>query len=396
MTKEKLLEAFPMRRIEPFDGMAVTAEVWQNAHEYHNQQRRFHNMLSHGSGIVTGLEVIASDPPDSTVYVLPGVATDQAGQVIVLQQPLTFDIAKAEGYLYVLITFGESSAKDEGFDQHGEEKAPYIHSGFSLEVVSTLPDTPFVELARIDRKGRESTLSDAADVAFPGQNQIDLRFRKYVGAVQKESYCLAVCYAGGVADKRHGRGLSRLAQTISRLAWMSRPDHLDIWVDDGVRLDAKVSRDRYVLLYLVGQGAFHLSQEEMKALYAYWQGGGTVLFESCRRDAPEGKSPADPSFFDALSSFGIKLEPVKPGHSLLSEPFLFAAPPAGFEARGEPVVNVGDGIIFSSHDYGCLWQGERHNAVPTREDIRAALEWGANMIHYAVARHKPAYKPQEG
>lgn len=396
MTKEKLLEAFPIRRIEPFDGMAVTAEVWQSAHEYHNQQRRFHNMLSHGSGIVTGLEVIASDPPDSAVYVLPGVAIDQAGQAIVLQQPLTFDIGKAEGYLYVLITYGENSVKGDGTDQPDEEKIPYVLSGPNLEVTPTLPDTFYVELARIDRNGRESPLSDTADVARPGQNQIDLRFRKYVGAVQRESYCVAVCYIGGAADKWHGRGLSHLAKAISQLAWTSRSDYFDVWVDDGVRLDERVSSGRYVLVYLVGEGAFHLSQEEMKALYAYWQGGGTVLFESCRRDTPEGGTPADSSFFDALTSFGIKPEPVKSSHQLLDEPYLFAAPPAGFESRGAPVVYAGDGIIFSSYDYGCLWQGERRDTVPTREDIRAALEWGANMIHYAVARSKLPQGQQKG
>ena len=51
--------------------MAVTAQVWEEAHEYHRQQLRFHALLSHRPGILAGLEVIASQPPGSRCTCCP-------------------------------------------------------------------------------------------------------------------------------------------------------------------------------------------------------------------------------------------------------------------------------------------------------------------------------------
>ena len=69
-----VIEVFPTRRIKPFDGMAVTAGVWGEAHDYHRRRLAAHELLWHGAGIVAGLEVVASDPPDSAVYISQGVA----------------------------------------------------------------------------------------------------------------------------------------------------------------------------------------------------------------------------------------------------------------------------------------------------------------------------------
>ena len=88
MSTEDLLKIFPDKWIKPVDGLAVTAEVWEEAHDHHRQGQRFHAILHHGSGVITGLEVMASDPPDTSVYILPGVAVDPAGQTIVLPQPV--------------------------------------------------------------------------------------------------------------------------------------------------------------------------------------------------------------------------------------------------------------------------------------------------------------------
>ena len=74
MDKNEQLQVLPTTRIKPVDGMAVTADVWEEAHDYHLRSGRGHAALLHGSGIVAGLEVIASDPADTAVYIKPGVA----------------------------------------------------------------------------------------------------------------------------------------------------------------------------------------------------------------------------------------------------------------------------------------------------------------------------------
>jgi hypothetical protein len=52
---EDLIQKFPTKRISPFDGMSVTADVWAEEHEYHRQRHQLHARFSHGAGILTGL-----------------------------------------------------------------------------------------------------------------------------------------------------------------------------------------------------------------------------------------------------------------------------------------------------------------------------------------------------
>ena len=86
----------------------------------------------------------------------------------------------------------------------------------------------------------------------------------------------------------------------------------------------------------------------------------------------------------------MDLEPgaLPPGHRLLADPYLFAAPPPGFETGEKAEVSVSDGVIFSTYNYGLLWQGEVRGGVPSREQIRTAMEWGGNIVAYAAARRK--------
>jgi hypothetical protein len=76
----------------------------------------------------------------------------------------------------------------------------------------------------------------------------------------------------------------------------------------------------------------------------------------------------------------------------LNRPYLFAAPPAGFETQGSPKLMMSDGVIFSTHLYGLLWQGERRGRLASREEIRSAIEWGANIMTYAVERRRTGGK----
>src|SRR6185436_18305260 len=103
-----------------------------------------------------------------------------------------------------------------------------------------------------------------------------------------------------------------------------------------------------------------------------------------------GKNKADAAFMDMLGSFGVKLADLATGHELLNSMVLFAVQPSGFETAGAPSVQVADGIVFSGADYGCLWQGEKRGGMPSREEIRAATEWGANIMAYAAQRRAKA------
>ena len=363
------LQNFPSKRIEPVDGMAVTAEVWQEAHDYHRLQQQYHALWYHGAGIVGGLEVTASDPPDSSVVIRPGAALDGQGRTIILPEATAFDVGQAQGRLYLLLTYDES-APQAGDSQDGPR---YVHARFAIEARPALPDTPAVELARIRRQDRNAPITDAQDPARPTANEIDLRFRRRVGAAPQTVVTLAVCYTAG-GNRAHGRGAANLARALRR-------GGRQVWVDDDLPLSDELAE--YSLLCLVGRDAFQLNRDEMNALYAYLQGGGTCFIESCRREG-EGDPAADAAFADLLASMGVQLEPLLPDHPLLTEPYLFAAPPPGFETEGQ--IRVGGGVVFSTFDYGCLWGAVRRDRPPSREEIRAAMEWGANLVAYADRR----------
>lgn len=372
MSLQELIKNFPIKRIKPLPGMAVTADVWEEAHQYHRQYQGYLTLLSHGAGIVAGLEVIASDPPDTSVYVLPGVAIDPAGQVIVLPQPIAYDIGHdIEGAIHLLISYNESQPRTDNGDQ--KEGGPlYIRTEFSITAQTTLPDEPRVELAQIWRSSREAVFKDASVPAAPGPNEIDLRFRREVGAPPEIE--VAVSYLGNVSDKKQGQGMNFLAQAINQTG----RDY--VRVEDDIKIGPSLLTKS--LVYLVGQGRFELDQNEMTGLRNYVRRRrGTLLIESL-------DSQAEDSFQNFLSDKELAVEVIPSGHPLLTQPHLFSTPPIGFETHGSPKLLVGDGVIFSTHSYGLLWQGQRRGGPASREEIRTAMEWGSNIITYAAGRRR--------
>lgn len=367
-----LLEKYPLKRINPFDGMAITAQVWQEAHNFHQQSHSFLTMLSHGPGIVAGLQVIASDPPDTSVYILPGVAIDPAGQVIVLPQPVSYDIGDdLAGPLYLLIGYHESRPRPANGSQI-EGEPLYVQAEFSITAQSEIPDAPRVELARVMRSSRTSLFKDARNPAAPGPDEIDGRNRRHVGALPAAS--IAVCYLGRVEIKKHGRGASFLAQTINHLG------RSFVQVADDVPLGPGLLT--HSLVYLVGQGEFSLDPGEMNGLRNYVRRRrGTLFIESL-------DSQAEAAFWKFLREKELQPDLVTSDHPLLCQPYLFAMPPIGFEGRNEPKLLAGEGVIFSTYNYGLLWQGERRSGPAEREDIRAATELGHNIVAYALSRQR--------
>ncbi len=382
MTRQDLIRAFPIKRISPDDGMAVTRDVWETAHNYHRQRQQLYDSFSHGAGIVTGLAVEARDEPDSSVCIRPGIAVDSKGQVIVLPDEIKrYNFEEADGLLYLLLSYAETQPEhDAGRDEEGDPK--YIYAKYSIGMSDQAADASSVELARIRRHGANAAIVNAQNPDHPGPNEIDLRFRRVIEASPQEVATVAVCHLGEGTAERHGRGVNYLARAVQHFS------SYRAWVDLNVALAPGL--EYYTLVYLVGQGTFDLTPEEMRILYDYVVGGGTLLIESCRRESDDRDPPADAVFDSLLNTLGFKLTDLTPPHPLLLKPFLFAAPPLGFETLETPGVRAGDGVIFSTCDYGCLWQGKRRQITASREDIRAALEWGTNVVTYALDRRRRA------
>ena len=391
MNSPELFKQFPVRRLKPYDGMVVTAEVWGEAHDFHREQLRYHNLLHHQLGILTGLEVIASDPPDSSVYIQPGIAVDSAGHTIIVLEALSFDLGAAQGPLYLRLGYDESQprADDSGMTSLTDpaDVMLFVRAQYDLEAGDAPPDLsgPYIELARLHRQRADSVITNAKDAILPGTDEIDLRFRREVGRKTAPTVRLAVCYADK-ADaphaKQHGRGALQLARMLRHQG------NYRAWVDDPVTLTSGADLSPYTLVYLIAQDTPQLDSDEMTVLYTYLQNGGTLLLEACRKTAT-AESVAT-AFIEMLSSFGVKVVDLPSDHSLLCEPHFFAVPPVGYDSVGTSSIKVSDGVIVSTYDHGCVWQGERKGQPATREEIRAAHEWGINLVTYALARRQAA------
>jgi hypothetical protein len=375
MTDQKLLQEYPGKRIKAEDGLAVTAQVWEEAHSFHRQRQRLHTHLLHGVGIVCGLEVYASDPPDPIVHIMPGIAVDPQGEMIVVSDPVHYNLGPASGYVYLVLTYGESSPiRDTPVGP------AYVSDQYSIEVSSQPEGHGGVVLARI-RREREAPLSNPSNPELPGWNEIDPRFRRELKLAQPAAPAsIAVVYPPGQGGMSGGHGAARLARALN-LAGKS------ISIDEDVPLSTDLSR--YDLVYFAARDAFQLSREQMNHLYTYLGQGGTVFMDCCLKEAESGAAAAA-SYMDLAASFGIELQEIQPGHALLSQPHLFGLPPAGCADMEQSRLLVGGGIFISEMDYGCLWNGERSSGPARREEIRSAEEWGENILAYAVQRKKEA------
>lgn len=375
----EMLRLFPLKRIKPVDGMAVTADVWEEAHDYHRNLMRYHALFQHGTGIVTGLEVIARDPADELVYVLPGIAIDSVGRTILMAEPFAYNFEQGEGTLYLLLTHQEGRPQNSS----GREDAPhYVMSGYGLEAVSQRPSTPFVELARIERSAADAPILNAAEYAHPQVNQIDLRYREEIGAQESAPITIGVAKLRNASDQEH-RGIGILARSLRQQG------RRRVWAD--MTISSLGELDRYALIYMMIDDPELFNQAgneeyETKVLYEYLHNGGTILVEMAG-DTTEMKGARFAAMTRQIATvFGVYLAEVEGGHPLLEAPHFFTALPDCSRSDGIGKVAEGGGLIISTCGLGRLWAGQGTHGPVGREAIRSAMELGDNILTYSIER----------
>jgi hypothetical protein len=365
MKDNSALSLFPKTRIKPYDGMSITADVWAQAHEEHRKARQAHDVLFHGPGIITGLEVQANDPPDQYVFISPGAAVDEAGNVIVLDEPVAYDFGeKAEGLLYLLLGHGERESG--GVDKDVRQ----IHSEFVIAARSSLPKRPTVELARVRISEAGKPLCNPENAAHPAIGELDLRFRAQVGPQARRKVHIGLCAFGReVEDIRAGWRF--LATEFERSATYS------LLVDGGLLASAELTG--YDLVYLSAKGAFNPDGAAVKSLQAYLKQGKILFAEALDEQAEK-------SFAKLFEQLGQKTSPLAANTPLLETPFLFAEPPLGANPGS---LQVGKQIVFSTSGYSLAWAGKLPFEARSRADIRNAHEWGVNLIQYCLRVSSP-------
>ena len=374
--------------IRPFNELPVDAEIWRQAHNHHHQHRFLHALAAHRPGVVTGLEVVVSQTRERTVVVAPGVAIDPEGQTVVLSEPVVLPIEAARGNFYITLSFLRTSDRNSAVTVGGGQQYYREVEGRSLTPAKELPKTPYLELARIYCSSGEKPIKDAANPSAPGNDEINQLFRPisfphcYADTSVGELPYLPKTTASPWNPNRSG--LWNLLREGS-----GRGFHLGFSVPLNLKALASgegASGPLPSLLYVAGcQGFQPLGDAEVEGLKQFLSGGGLLFGE-----AGQGNEEFSAGFQELAGKLGAKLKKVGKNDPLLTAHYVFSAPPPGARAEGDLLADLETGIVFSTYDYGAAWQGELDHpeGADARERIRAAQEFGLNIVAFAAGRRR--------
>ncbi len=364
----------PLSRLIPHEGLVIDVATWNAAHDYHALSQRLHVMSMHSAGVVTGLEVVAWDPPDNSVVINPGVAVDPEGRVIIVGQPQHFQLQVADaGVHYLVLQYREVAADASHALADGDSQRRFVLEAYRLEERRQLPDEPYVELARVQVSGRGSRITEARDPSNPGPDEIDLRYRMAAGTRKLGRVRIGMVPLEITASNQvlHSAGVMGLVRAINNTT------------DYQAEFRGSVNLNQEIadcdLLLMAGQQEFTFAEEWLLVLRKFLERGGVLLGESCG-----GGTAFRESFVQLVEKLGRGLALVERGHPLFTAYHLFAQAPEG--AEGPAQLAASDDVVYSSGDYGCLWEGGRPDKPASREAIRSALELGTNLGIYASQR----------
>ncbi len=389
---------FQLKRVNPFQGLVIDADIWQDAHKYHRDQQRLHTLVFHKVGIVEGLEVIANNPPDLSVNIHPGIAIDPEGNVIIVSKTQRYRIQSGDkGIIHLIIQFREVPS---GPNQPPEGGQPTrILEAYRIQEREKLPDEPYLELTCIDFDPAQEAIKDAKAPSNAGKNEINLSFRQVVTSVEPEkavstpqktnsvtkeapispppveTITIGHAVLSGDSKDLHCQGLKNLAGEINRQG------NFQINLVENIPLDNDIKQ--YTMIYLTGDSQFELTTEQQAALGGFLQSGGVVFGEGCslgQEDAQKGGREFGLAFNQLASQLKRKLEIVQRGHPLLSAIHIFSVVPDGAESG---MLLEGGGMVYSGSDYGCAWQGGHQEHPLPRDIIRNSIEMGNNIIAHA-------------
>lgn len=373
----------PLQRQQVRDGLLLTAERWQRAHDYQRQRQNLHYQSINQPGIVCGLGVRVITAPEEVaaqyrdnrwVQIQPGIAIDLEGNLIVVPHQINFRIATELKELEPVTVYLVAQYRDPD-RLGGSSEREVVQETFRIDERSRPPDRSDVELCRVLLRSQQELLRTPADVFFPGYGDLDLRYRRQAQAKPQGLVQIAQIDSDDSDCNRNFFNLTYLlravediypslkgAETVERVTW------------DGDLLP-------YEILYLTGHQALSLNNHQFSMLSSYLKSGGTLLV-----DAPAQSTELIGSV-QALAQYlqtPLKsLQESRRDHPLRVKPFLFSALPVMDGNRIQLL--SGGGIILAIGNLGGLW-GLDEELTRSRTDIRTAQELGINILHFAWKR----------
>jgi hypothetical protein len=366
--------------IEPFNELPIDAEIWREAHSQHLVHRLLHQAGTHRPGVVYGLEVFASKSKERTVVVAPGIGVDSEGRTMLLSEPVTF-VLEEKGQTYITLAYEDNVDSKSAVVVGGGKKYYRLVEGRQLVATRELPKTPYLELARIDRSGAAKAVKEAANPFDPAEDEINLLYR---------AVAFPHCYADGAV------GELCFLPKADPSAW--KPNRAGLWNllregnGRGFHLDftglynlRAASGREPLILYVAGGDEFQpLTDDQFEGLRRYLGDGGLLFGE-----ASKGSDAFAKGFGEVAKKAGATMKKVAKDSPLLSAHYMFSSAPQGGN-DGALTADLDAGVILSTYDYGAAWQGDvsKPDAADSRERIRAAQEFGLNVISFAAKRRR--------
>ena len=366
----------PLYRLNVRDNLAINAERWLLAHNYHRQRQSLNYQSLCEPGIVHGLGVKVIEAPAQSRFkdgrwlaVQSGVAIDNQGNFIIVgaEQDRTYRLAlpapqQAPTTVYLIVKYVDPDTLEL------PEQKERVPEQFRIDETTQLPNPNLgeVELCRIHLAVGEIRLETPVNPLRPQTGQPNLRHR--MAAKMRSQHYLRI-------------GLLRpqpnvVQQNFSHLA-AALPAFYPTLQANIEPIESFSALSVYGLIYLQLNQLSALGRVAQQALQQYVAKGGTLLFE--------GQTPDEISRLSTeLSQLWPQsnLQPVDPLHELVTQPFLFGRLPT--VNQGEIMLYQGDGLILTSPPLSSAW-GDRQIA---RSDIRSAQELGANLLQFAWQRQR--------
>ncbi|NJN88664.1 MAG: DUF4159 domain-containing protein [Leptolyngbyaceae cyanobacterium SL_7_1] len=378
----------PLERLHVYDSLMMNAQRWSLAHDYHRRRQNIHYQSLNQPGIVCGLGVSLTEPPETTrsefrddrwIKIQPGIAIDVEGNVIVVDEIIdrTYRIAAKRPTtgtltIYVVVSYVEPQPIDR---QHPE----ILQEQFRFDQKTSPPDDHEIELCRIQLAANFVQLETPSDVFFPQSNQLNFNHR-----LQAQTRPLATIgmaeiqpYPSEPTDACISRSLPFLSQATIALY----PKLHCFIADRPLPINAHTSQS-FDLLYLAASHLTDLSASEQDLLNQHLEAGGTLVME-----LPLSNEFAIAHLHDCIADlFRTSLTvwsdlPVE--HPLRSQPFLFAALP---ELEHSPLqLWSGGGIVLMAGALTAAWAPDPQG-LRSRDHLRTTQELGINLLQFAWQR----------
>lgn len=435
----------PLTRIQVSDGMLINSARWQMAHEYHRIRQNIHYQSLNQPGIVSDLGVYAIEPPPEVakqyrdrrwVRIQPGIAIDLFGNVIVVNEPISFRIT-SEAKQQPMTVYLTVRYVDPNQLQGTDTNSDFVTETFRIDERNSPPTDLEVEICRIQLTPGEVKISNPTDVFYPELNQLDLRYRQ-----KARSRSQGIVRVGVVTD--NNQDLQQQLKDFSYLLYAVESLYPALQGAEEIgqvslQLNTEEEEQKefnYDLIYFQYKESRPLKAQQLASLKNYLNSGSVLFIEAAIKDTKiEDLIAVKKQLQEALGSLGsleaadlqkfqkdisnelqavnqelekeihqlsIAFEdfakqlgtPLKAidqfpqPHPLRTQPFLFSELPA---IDHNPIsVMVGGGIIIVIGNLLSACGLDSQYSI-SRETIRTAQEMGINILHYAWRRRQITY-----